>query len=73
MFMVKPWDILDFLGDTTMETAGKKAKQGIDNFMKAFTDYEVEHIVADIEVAGKIPTPKFVLQIKMKKRKGDDK
>lgn len=73
MFMKKSWDILDILGDNAMKTAGKKARQGIDNFMKAFEDYEVEHIVADIEVAGKIPTPKFALQIKMKKRKGEDK
>lgn len=70
MFMTKPWD---FLGDKAMETAGKKAKQGIDNFMKAFTDYEVEHVVVDIEVAGKIPTPKIALQFKMKKRKEEDK
>ena len=66
--MVK-WDILDFLGGNAMKTAGKKAKHGIDNFMKAFEDYEVEHVVVDIEVAGKIPTPKIALQIKMKKKK----
>ena len=66
MFMTKPWD---FLGAKAMETAGKKAKQGIDNFMKAFTDYEVEHVVADIEAVGKIPELKIALQIKMKKRK----
>jgi len=70
MFMTKPWD---FVGDKAMEIAGKKAKQGIVNFMKAFTDYEVEHVVADIEVAGKIPQLKIALHIKMKKRKEEDK
>jgi len=66
MFMKKPWDIL---GDKAMEIAGDKARRGIDNFMKAFTDYEVEHVVADIEAVGKIPELKIALQIKMKKRK----
>jgi len=70
MFMKKLWD---FVGDKAMETAGKKAKQGIDYFMIAFEDYEVEHVVVDIEVAGKIPTPKIALQFKMKKRKEEDK
>lgn len=56
-----------------MEIAGDKARRGIDNFMKAFTDYEVEHVVADIEVVGKIPELKIVLQIKMMKRKEENK
>ena len=66
MFMKKSWDIL---GDNVMKIAGDKAKRGIDNFMKAFADYEVEHVVADIEAVGKIPEIKIALQIKMKKRK----
>ena len=71
MFMTKPWD---FLGDKAMKIAGDKARRGIDNFMKAFTDYEVEHVVADIEAVGKkIPEIKIALQIKMKKRKEEDK
>ena len=70
MFMIKPWD---FVGDKTMEIAGDKARRGLDNFMKAFKNYEVEHVVADIKVGGKIPELKIALQIKMKKGKEEDK
>ena len=70
MFMKKLWDIL---GDKAMEITGDKARRGIDNFMKAFKDYEVEHVVADIKSEGKIPELKIALQIKMKKRKEEDK
>jgi hypothetical protein len=70
MFMKKPWD---FFGDKMMKTAGDKAKRGIDNFMEAFQDYEIETIVANIEAGDKIPEIKIALQIKMKKRKEDDK
>ena len=76
MFMKKPWDVM---GDRAMKTAGDKARRGIDNFVKAFPDYEVETIVANLEVGGKgkisqLPQPqlKMVLQIKMKKRKEED-
>lgn len=71
MFMKRP---LDFFGDKAMKFAGDKARHGIDNFMKAFKDYEVEHVVANIEAVGKkIPEIKIALQIKMKKRKEEDK
>ncbi len=70
MFMKKPWDVL---GDKMMKTAGDKAKRGIDNFMEAFQDYEIETIVANIEAGDKIPEIKIALQIIMKKRKEDDK
>lgn len=56
-----------------MKTAADKAKRGIDNFMQAFQDYEIETIVANIEARDKIPEIKIALQIKMKKRKEDDK
>ena len=64
--MKNPWD---YLGDKSMEIGGKKARQGINNFMKAFTDYEVEHVIADITAEGTIPKLKIALQIKMKKPK----
>lgn len=67
MFMKKPWDVL---GDKMMKTAGDKAKRGIDNFMEAFQDYEIETIVANIEAGDKIPEIKIALQIKMKKKEG---
>ena len=68
MFMKKP---LDVVGDKTMEIAGDKARRAIENFMKAFRDYEIEHIVADLQV--KIRGIEGTLQIKMKKRKEEDK
>ena len=67
MFMKKPWDVL---GDKMMKTAGDKAKRGIDNFMQAFQDYEIETIVANIETGDKIPEIKVALQVKMKKKEG---
>ena len=68
MFMKKP---LDVVGDKTMEIAGDKARRAIENFMKAFRDYEIEHIVADLQV--KIRGIQGTLQIKMKKQKEEDK
>ena len=72
MVMKKPWDVI---GDKMIKTAGDKARRGIDNFMEAFKDYEVETIVANLEAGGegKIPQLKIALQIKMKKRKEEDK
>lgn len=64
MYMKNQWDAV---GDKMMEVAGDKAKRGIDNFMKAFTNYELEDVVANIEVTGKIPELKVTLQVKMKK------
>jgi len=65
MFMKKPWDVL---GDKMMKTAGDKAKRGIDNFIEAFQDYEIETIIVNIEAGDKIPEIKLALQIKMKKK-----
>lgn len=49
-----------------MEILGNKAKDAINNFMKAFPEYEIEHIVADLEV--KPIKIKGSLQVKMKKK-----
>jgi len=49
-----------------MEIMGDKAKDAIENFMKAFPDYEIKYVVADLEV--KIPQIKGALQIRMKKK-----
>lgn len=49
-----------------MELAGNRARHGIENFMKAFPDYEIEYIVADLQVG--ITKIKGTLQIKMKKK-----
>lgn len=53
-----------------IKTAGDKARWGIDNFMEAFQDYEIETIVTNIEAGDKIPEIKIALQIKMKKEGG---
>jgi hypothetical protein len=50
-----------------MEFIGDKSRKAIDDFMKAFPDYEIEYVVADIQV--KIPQIKGTLQIKMRKSK----
>jgi calcineurin-like phosphoesterase len=58
---------MDVAGNKVMETMGKTARKGIDNFMKAFSeDYEIEYIIADLELK---PLPKGTLQVKMRKRK----
>lgn len=50
-----------------MEIMGKQARNAIDNFMKAFPEYEIEHVVANLEVK---PTKvKGDLEIKIKKKK----
>lgn len=49
-----------------MKPMGKKAREAIENFMEAFPDYEIEHVVADLQV--KIPQIKGSLKIKMKKK-----
>ena len=48
-----------------MKIMGKQARNAIDNFMKAFPDYYVEQIVADLQV--KFRRIEGNLQIKMKK------
>jgi len=64
MFMKKLWDVL---GDKMMKTAGDKARRGINNFMEAFQDYEIETIVANIEAGENMPVIKIALDIYMKK------
>lgn len=51
-----------------MENVGKQAKKGIENFMKAFPDYEIEYIVADLQLKPNPIQSKGTLQIKMKKK-----
>ena len=49
-----------------MKIMGEQARKGIDNFMKAFPDYEIEYVIADLELK---PTKiKGSLQVKMKKK-----
>jgi len=53
-----------------MEIMGNKARDAIENFMKAFPDYKVEHVIAELEVK---PTKiRGNLEIKIKKRKEDE-
>ena len=54
-----------------MEIMGTKARDAIENFMKAFPDYEIEHVVANLQVK---PTKiQGSLEIKIKKRKEEEK
>jgi len=54
-----------------MEIMGSKARNVIENFMKAFPDYEIEHVIADLDVR---PTKiQGSLEIKIKKRKEEEK
>ena len=50
---------------------GNQSRNAIENFMKAFPDYEIEHVVANLQVR---PTKiQGSLQIKIKKRKEEKK
>jgi len=50
-----------------MEIAGKQARKALDSFKKAFSDYEIEYVVADLEL--KIPqVGKGSLKVTMKKK-----
>ena len=59
--------LMDVAGNKAMKIMGNTARQAIDNFMLAFQDYEIEYIVADLQL--KPLHSKGTLQIKMKKRK----
>ena len=54
-----------------MEIMGNKARDAIENFMKAFPDYEIEHVIASLDV--KLTKIKGSLEIKIKKRKEEEK
>jgi len=60
--------LMDVAGNKAMEIMGKTAKQAIDKFMLAFQDYEVDYIVADLQLKPNPLQSKGSLQIKMKKR-----
>lgn len=51
-----------------MKIMGEQAKKGIDNFMEAFQDYEIETIVADLQLKPNPFQSKGSLQVKMKKK-----
>jgi len=51
-----------------MEIMGKQAKKGIDSFMNAFPDYEIEYIIADLQLKPNPLQSKGSLQVKMKKK-----
>lgn len=47
-----------------MKVAGDRARKVIDNFMKAFPEFEIEYVVADLQL--KATQIKGTLQIKIK-------
>ena len=51
-----------------MRIMGEQAKKGIDNFMKAFPNYEIEYIIADLQLKPNPLQSKGSLQVKMKKK-----
>ena len=61
--------LMDVAGNKAMKRAGEVAKQAINNFMLAFQDYEIEYIIADLQLKPNPLQSKGSLQIKMKKRK----
>ena len=62
--------LMDVAGNKAMKRAGKVAKQAIDNFKLAFQDYEIEYVVADLQLYPNPLRSKGSLQIKMKKKEG---
>lgn len=61
--------LMDVAGNKAMKIMGKTARQAIDNFMLEFQDYEIEYIVADLQLKPNPFQTKGTLQVKMKKRK----
>ena len=63
--------LMDVAGNKAMEIMGKTARQGIYNFMKAFSeDYDIEYVVADLRLYPNLLRSKGTLQIKMTKKQG---
>ena len=60
--------LMNVAGNKAMKRAGEVAKQAIDNFMLAFQDYEIEYVVADLQLKPNPLQSKGSLQIKMKKK-----
>jgi len=60
---------MDVAGNKAMKIMGKTARQAIENFMEAFKeDYEIEYVVADLQLKPNPLQSKGSLQIKMKKK-----
>jgi hypothetical protein len=60
--------LMDVAGNKAMKIMGNTARQAIDNFMDAFKDYEIEYVVADLQLKPNFLQTKGTLQIKMKKK-----
>jgi len=50
------------------EVMGNISRDAIKNFMKAFPDYEIEYIIADLQLKPNPLQSKGSLQVKMKKK-----
>ena len=59
---------MDVAGSKAMKIMGNAARQVIDNFMDAFKDYEIEYVIADLQLKPIPIQSKGSLQIKMKKK-----
>jgi cephalosporin hydroxylase len=61
--------LMDVAGKKAMKIMGDTARQAIESFMKAFgEDYEIEYVVADLQLKPNPLQSKGSLQIKMKKK-----
>lgn len=60
--------LMDVAGNKAMKIMGNTARQAIENFMDAFKDYEIEYIVADLQLKPNPLQTKGTLQIKMNKK-----
>jgi len=54
-----------------MEIMGTKARDVIENFMKAFPDYEIEHVIANLEL--KLTKIQGSLEIKIREKQKEKK
>lgn len=60
--------LMDVAGNKAMEIMGNASSKAIENFMKAFPDYEIEYIIADLQLKPNPLKTKGTLQIKIKRK-----
>lgn len=60
---------MDIAGNKAMKIMGNTARQAIESFMEAFKeDYEIEYVVADLQLKPNPFQSKGSLQIRMNKK-----
>lgn len=51
-----------------LKFAGEKSRKTVDDFMESFEDFEIEYIIADLQLSSNPLKTKGNLQIKIKKK-----